>query len=284
MNDNKSLDITEAYYNYQIPMAAVNTNDGMVLDTNNIFLRELITDIKKVTPENGDEELWYRFRIPISSGVPVGEIDGLRSIQFMRMYFSNFEKPKTFRLAEFGIVRNQWRKDANCISDQGNVKFDVDVVGLEENEKKLPFGYESPPNVKRERLLANYDNIRQDEKSLALKFENLKDSCELTVYKLTSFDARLFQRLQLFAHAESDMDMEDGDLHLIMRIGKDFVNNYYEYDIPLKLSDKANGQSVENIWLDENFLDIVLKILQILNWERNNIDWPLDQVYSKRYK
>ena len=115
MNDNKSLDITEAYYNYQIPMAAVNTNDGMVLDTNNIFLRELITDIKKVTPENGDEELWYRFRIPISSGVPVGGIDGLRSIQFMRMYFSNFEKPKTFRLAEFGIVRNQWRKDAEIV-------------------------------------------------------------------------------------------------------------------------------------------------------------------------
>ena len=281
LNDNKSLDITESYYNYQIPMAAVNTTDGMVLDTNNIFLREIITDIKKVTPENGDEELWYRFRIPISGGTPVGGIDGLRSVQFMRMYFSNFEKPKTFRLAEFGIVRNQWRKDASCISEE-DVKFDVDVVGLEENEKKLPFGYESPPNVKRERLLANYDNIRQDEKSLALKFENLKDSCELTVYKLTSFDARLFQRLQLFVHAESEMDMEDGDLHLIMRIGKDFVNNYYEYDIPLKLSDIANGESVENIWLDENFLDIVLKDFTDLKLERNNIDWPLDQVYAKK--
>ncbi|MGE5355337.1 MAG: cell surface protein SprA [Deltaproteobacteria bacterium] len=282
LNDNKSLDITEAYYNFEIPLAAVNTTNGMELDTNNFLLKEYITDIKTVTPENGDPEQWYRFRIPITSGNPVGGIEGLRSIQFMRMYFSNFIKPKTFRLAEFGIVRNQWRKDVNCkFGDDPDLKFDVDVVGLEENEKKVPFGYESPPNVKRERLLANYDNIRQDEKSLALKFENIKDSCELTVYKLTSFDARLFKRLQLFVHAESDMDIKDGDLHLIMRLGRDFVENYYEYDIPLKLSNLANGQAVENIWLDENFIDIVLKDFTDLKLERNAIDWPLNQIYEK---
>lgn len=281
LNGNKSLDITEAYYRYEIPLAAVETVDGMVLDTTNFLLREYITDVKNVIPEGGRQEIWYRFRIPVTGGVPVNGIEGFRSIQFMRMYFSGFEKSKTFRMAEFGIVRNHWRKEADCPGDFVDTKFDVDVVGLEENQRKTPLGYVSPPGIKRERLLANYDNIRQDEKALALKFENMRDSCEMTVYKLTTFDARLFERLQLFVHAESFQEMEPDDLRLFIRIGRDFVDHYYEYEIPLKLSDLNGGNSPENIWPDENFLDIFLKDFTDLKIERNNNSWPLDVIYSK---
>jgi cell surface protein SprA len=159
--------------------------------------------------------------------------------------------------------------------------LNLDVVGLEENEKKEPLGYISPPGIKRERLLANYDNIRQDEKSLSLKFQGLKDSCYASVYKLTNFDARLFKKLQLFVHAESEMDLNDRDLYLYIRLGKDFTDNYYEYEIPLKMSDIAAGRTVENIWPDENFLDIVLKDFTDLKLERNKNSIPLSQVYYK---
>ena len=282
-NDNRSLDITESYYKYEIPLLGMNSVDGVVLDTNDVTLRGYITDIKNVVPvDGGREEIWYRFRVPVVNGIPVGEIDGFRSIQFMRMYMTEFEKPKTLRLAEFGIVRNQWRKDITCATENNSPIFNVDVVGLEENENKDPFGYVSPPGVERERLLGNYENIRQDEKSLALKFQNLQDSCELAVYKLTTFDARLFNKLQLSVHFESDMtDFTDGDLYLFLRIGKDFKNNYYEYNIPLKKSDPKNGQTVENIWLDENYLDIILKDFPNLKLERNNANFPLDQEYIK---
>ncbi len=283
MNENKSLDITESYYKYEIPLTGIETADGIVLDTGAIYLKDYITDIKAIDVADCDsKELWYRFRIPINSGHKVGDIDGFRSIQFMRMFFTEFEKPKTFRLAEFGIVRNQWRKNEDhCESDIIDRKFDVDVVGLEENSNKKPFGYESPPNVKRERLLANYDNIRQDEKALVMKFDKLKDSCEISVYKLTSFDARLFQNLQLFVHAESEMKMDDGDLRLFLRLGRDFSDNYYEYQIPVKLSDIKNGESVENIWLDHNYLDIVLKDFTDLKLERNKLGIDLATIYSK---
>lgn len=283
LNLNKSLDITESYYKYVFPLVPMDDGSGQyVLDTMDPGVKRYVTDIKEVIPESGRKELWYRVRVPINEGTPIGGIDGLRSIQFMRMYFTKFKTPKTFRLAEFGLVRNQWRKDQYCANDIGDPNIlNLDVVGLEENEKKEPLGYISPPGIKRERLLANYDNIRQDEKSLSLKFQGLKDSCYASVYKLTNFDARLFKKLQLFVHAESEMDLNDRDLYLYIRLGKDFTDNYYEYEIPLKMSDIAAGRTVENIWPDENFLDIVLKDFTDLKLERNKNSIPLSQVYYK---
>ncbi len=284
LNLNKSLDITESYYKYELPIIPMDDGSGeLVLDTNDLAVKNYVTDIKEVVPQNGGQkELWYRVRVPIDQGIPVGGIDGFRSIQFMRMYFTKFRTPKTFRLAEFGLVRNQWRKSQYCAGDPGNVNIlNLDVVGLEENQKKKPIGYISPPGIKRERLLANYDNIRQDEKSLALKFDGLKDSCYASVYKLTTFDARLFKKLQLFAHAESDMDLNDRQLYLFIRLGKDFTDNYYEYEIPLKMSDLAVGKTLDNVWPDANFLDIVLKDFTDLKLERNKNNIPLGQIYFK---
>ena len=283
LNLNKSLDITESYYKYVLPIVPIDDGSGhLVLDTTDIGVRRYVTDIKEVTSKSGREELWYRFRVPINEGTAVGDIDGFRSIQFMRMYFTHFRTPKTFRLAEFGLVRNQWRKDQSCANDVGNPNIlNLDVVGLEENAKKEPLGYISPPHIQRERLLANYENIRQDEKSLVLKFDGLKDSCYANVYKLTKFDARLFKKLQLFVHAESEQDLSDRQLYLYLRLGKDFTDNYYEYEIPLKMSDIAAGKSVENIWPDENFLDIILKDFTDLKLERNKNNIPLGQIYFK---
>jgi len=284
LNDNKSLDITESFYKYEIKLPMVSSVDGgFELDTADAGVKKYVTDTKIVEPRNGRKEIWYRFRIPISDDVQfkVGEIEGLRSMQFMRLYFKNFKKPKTFRLAEFGMVRNQWRKDKNCLSDNASPELNLDVVGLEENQHRVPFGYKSPPGIKRERLLANYANIRQDEKSLSLKFKDLRDSCILGVYKLMNFDARLFEKIQLFAHAESTMDINDQDLKLFIRIGKDFRDNYYEYEIPLKLSDLKDGDELENIWPDANFLDIKFKDFTDLKLERNKVGASLTKVYQK---
>lgn len=283
LNNNKSLDITESYYEYKIPLPIAVGSNGLELDTSDVEVQEYVTDVKEVTPSNGRKEIWYRMRVPISADPAhaVNGIDGLRSIQFMRMYFTKFKTPKTFRLAEFGMVRNQWRKDEYCLSDNSAPKLNLDVVGLEENQNKTPFGYRSPPGIKRERLLANYDNIRQDEKSLSLKFEDLRDSCVLAVYKLTTFDARLFSNLQLFAHAESDMEINDEDLKLFIRIGKDFRNNYYEYEIPLKMSQIEVGNTLENIWPDANFMDVLFKDFTDLKLERNRVGASLNEVYEK---
>ncbi len=284
INDNKSLDINESFYEYRIKLPIMNGVSGMEIDTTDNLVKRYITDVKTVKPAKGDEELWYRFRIPIDPDKKFAKngIDGLRSIQFMRMYFTGFKNPKTFRLAEFGLVRNQWRKNIYCKGENVPPSLNVDVVGFEENQSKTPFGYRTPIGVKRERLLTNYENIVQDEKSLSLKFSGLRDTCAVSVYKFTNFDARLFKRIQLYTHAESQNISDDTDLRLYFKVGKDFQDNYYEYEIPLTFSTLEGGNTDENIWPDSNDLDIELRDFINIKLERNKNSIPLSSIYIKQ--
>ena len=60
------------------------------------------------------------------------------------------------------------------------------------------------------------------------------------MYKNTNYDLRQYKRLQLFTHAEAPKldvnDLADGDLAVFIRLGSDYKNNYYEYEVPLKLT------------------------------------------------
>ena len=280
LNNNKSLDQTESYYRYVINMQNEN---GQIRR----FEDDYITDERRIITDNNKEEIWYRFQIPISSGTPINGIQGYRSIQFIRTYFTNFEKPKTFRLAQFGFVRNHWRKSVKRNSaDDVPFSFSVDDVGLEENQSKLPFNYKSPPGIKQERLFSSYNNVRQDEKSIALQVTGLYDSTEVSIYKLTLLDARPFERVQLFVHAEnlegSQYQAEDGEIALFIRLGKDFVNNYYEYEVPLTMSNPEEGISDPvNIWKDENYINLALKAFTDLKLERNNSQTPLTDIFER---
>jgi len=80
LNGNKSLDQTESYYEYRI---LLENNDGEILRNKSDF----ITDERRIITDNNTEEVWYRFQIPISSGYPVNDIQGYRSIQFIRIIF-----------------------------------------------------------------------------------------------------------------------------------------------------------------------------------------------------
>jgi len=279
LNDNKSLDQTEAYYEYIINME----NDNGKIKR---FEGDYVTDERKIITENGNEEIWYRFQIPITSGYAKNGIQGYRSIQFMRTYFTKFEKPKTFRMAQFGFVRNHWRKNIRKnTNDDIFVKFNVDDVGLEENQSKLPFNYKSPPGIKQERLFSSYNNVRQDEKSISLHVEGLLDSVEASIYKTTLLDARTFERIQLFVHAETPENTatsaEDGEVALYIKLGKDFVNNYYEYEVPLVMSKEADGINEPiNIWKDENYINLALKSFTDLKLQRNSSNYPLSEIFE----
>ena len=57
-------------------------------------------------------------------------------------------------------------------------------------------------------------------------------------------DIRQYKRLQLFAHANAFENnvtsLEDNQLALFVRLGSDYKSNYYEYEIPLKLTPRVN--------------------------------------------
>jgi cell surface protein SprA len=295
INNNKTLDQTEAFYEYILDIR----NIGGAIDEDAV--RKYLRETKNVSIQNEKGEKqdvkWYRFQIPINSGTKVGPIDGFRGIQYMRMYMTDFESAKTFRLADFQLQRSIWRKQlpiCEVIEDPGKIDFSIDDVGIEENSDKLPFHYITPEGAIRTRAFGQIANLLQDERSMALKFRNLPQSCEAGMTKLANINLALYKRLQMFVHAENLINIgtdtiADNDLAVIVRLGKDFPvdadssiivtkefrrenNNYYEYELPLKVSRVTNNafqHTEENIWPDENFIDLNLDTL--LNLRRGRI-------------
>ena len=64
--------------------------------------------------------------------------------------------------------------------------------------------------------------------------------------------------------------MNDDDLTLFVRMGTDFEDNYYEYEMPLKLTDYGAATS-EDIWPEENNVEIVFDDFLNLKKERNEL-------------
>ncbi len=293
LNDNRSLETNEAYYEFAI---VLNNANGEIARSNDDF----ITDVRTTrNPATNREEKWYRYQIPImTAGNPIGDIEGFRSIQFIRMLTSGFTNPKTFRLAEFELVRNQWRRlelDESCTVGNNDIEFVVNEVGIQENGRRAPFRYVLPKGIKQERIFSTFSNILQDENSLALRTEGLPDSCEVMISKLTRLDMRRFERLQMFVHGEERINqLEDGDLSVFVRIGKDFTNNYYEYELPVVFSDLDNANAFvnmdgdftdleaysEEIWRSENFIDFPLELFTDVKRERNFNNVSNQSVYT----
>ncbi len=287
LNENRSLDQGENYYDYNIKIV---NNNGEIDMEEARYIREFV-DIG----ENGQER-WYRFQIPINDYDNIaGTIEGFRSIQFVRMYMTGFETKKTIRMANLELIRNQWRRLTTACSDGPNpVDFSIDAVSIEENAQKTPFNYVLPPGIQRQRIRVNNQNVLQNEKSLVIQYcglptantENpeIPKSCEPTVYKLMNgLDVRLFEKLQLFFHGESAQNYEKGDIKVFIRIGRDFTQNYYEYEIPLTMSDSTAGMisDPEVVWPADNKMDIVLDLLPDLKLERNVANFPVEKLYSK---
>ena len=262
MNNNRALDQSEAYYEYRIKIR----NQGGEIDT--VAAGSYYKQRVVVSKPNSSPEIWYRFQVPLVSGTSFG-LSGFRSIQFMRLYLTNFETPKIFRLAEFQLLRSQWRRSDNvCLddTDPSSVDFSIDRVGIFDNAGKQPFNYIMPAGIKQEIFFNSVAGpLAQDERSMLLKFCNLNRACQVAVNKLVRFDLTLYKRLQLFVHAEErDTEIPDGDLRIFLKFGKDMVNNYYEYEIPLVQSKKGQGQSQEVIWPSANFIDVDLqKFLEV---------------------
>ena len=296
LNDNRSLETNESYFGYTVNLE--NGNGEILISEES----EFITDTRlTVNPVTGEEEKWYRFQIPIASpNVTVGDISSLRSIQFLRMIVSGFEEQKTFRLADFELVRNQWfRLPIDCQGNAGNqgVDFIVNEVGIQENSRKEPFRYVTPKGIVQERIFSTFSPLLQDENSLALNVIGLPDSCEMMISRGTRLDMRQFDELELFTHAaKKDPTLEDGDISVFVRIGKDFRNNYYEYELPMVFSDSMIANSIlpmdgmseafdleayqAEVWQDTNFISFPLRLFQEAKIARNNAGAPVFDVFD----
>lgn len=293
MNGNNSLDQGEGYWNYILNIEP--GGNGLDWKSNPYIKQEL-----EVINPNGPQELWYRVQIPLIADEvnKVGDINGFRSIQFMRIYMKNFKSAKTFRMAEMELVRNIWRtQPAICRQPgmDGGISpspaiFSVDDVGIEENSADTPINYVTPPNIKQEELFNTFSALRQDEKSLEMSFSDLGPDCEIAINKLANINLTFYEKLQMFTHIQADSEqafddqVKNGEGSVFIRLGDDSESNYYEYKVPLTVSTAPAGQMSTNdksiIWPDANFIDLELKELTDLKVERNKAGWPFTAIYQ----
>ena len=129
---------------------------------------------------------------------------------------------------------------------------------------------------------------------MSLKLEDLAPGDARAVYKNSTMDMRQYRRLKMFAHAaaltDNVTDPEDGQLSVFIRLGSDYRSNFYEYEIPLKLTPAGhyNGDSESDqliVWPKDNMLDIALSVFTDLKKKRNQAkNNPLSGVsYGKLY-
>ena len=79
--------------------------------------------------------------------------------------------------------------------------------------------------------------------------------------------------MDMFVHAEAagsnPNNFTDNDLYAIIRLGSDFVSNYYEIRIPLKKTPIPSTADTA-IWPAANNLNLTLNRLIQLKEDRNN--------------
>ncbi|WP_170254736.1 T9SS outer membrane translocon Sov/SprA [Phaeodactylibacter luteus] len=292
LNQDNTLNESEAYFEYKIPLRRSQERPGEI-DTDQT---PFITDQR--VADNG--RIWYRFRIPLDGPQKrsVGGIRDFRSIQFMRMYLQEFEAPVTLRFARLELVRNQWRRYrpdlseiggpaiANCNDDE--TAFTVDNVNIEENNGRLPFNYVLPDGIQRERAVGVFTNL-QNEQSLTMDIEDLCNGAERAIFKVINMDMRVYERFKMFIHAEetNGATIPDGATSIFVRLGSDFQGNYYEYEIPLTMSQVEDLMGSPNspeykraVWRPDNEFDFGLQELVDLKKERNAQGVSLADEYS----
>jgi len=129
---------------------------------------------------------------------------------------TDFKEKVTMRFARFDLVRNQWRVYNRNLrtpgiftqtDNEGATIFDVSAINIEENASKQPFNYVLPIGIQREQSVGAFPNVLQNEQSLQLNACNLADGDARGVFKNNiNLDMRVFERLKMFVHAESQED------------------------------------------------------------------------------
>ena len=277
VNRDQTMNTINAYYKFEVPI----TSSPQVG-------QNYVVNIQPATVVMANGETvtanWVQYKVPIREATAdnkVGPIEDFRSIRFMRMYMTGFKEEITLRFGTLELVRGEWRRYENSLDftdqqvDDDNTGFDVLAVNIQENAERQPIPYVSPPGVTREQLYNNNTVINQNEQSLSLRVYDkdggFDDGLEVgdarAVFKNVNVDMRQFKKMRMFLHAESLPDetqlLQDDQMVAFIRFGNDFTENFYQVEIPLKVS-SSNAATAEAIWPSENEIELPLSVLTAL--------------------
>ncbi|MFW6348349.1 MAG: cell surface protein SprA, partial [Cyclonatronaceae bacterium] len=220
---------------------------------------------------------WYQVRIPLRDVVrQIGNIEDLQRVTHVRMWMSGYKEPFTIRLATLEFVGNLWRKAENIGNTENqNTIFDISTINFEENASRQPVPYRIPPGAIRSTIRGQQETVVDNEQSLVLDVQNLGAQDLRMISRVYPGNLSLvnYSNLRMFVHGEGYEDRED--VELVLRLGSNLENNYYEYRQPVSPTDttfqfnsidpgatnREAGltEDAEQIWLpEENSMNIML--------------------------
>lgn len=288
INGDYTLSEGESYFQYRVDL----NRDNMMVGMNYIVDERNVTN---TMPNNERKSVkWYLFRIPLKSSArqQIGDIEDFTSIRFMRMFLHGWSEKVVLRFATLDLVKGDWftydynLKDgdegllpSNENNDMTASAFSVSTVNIEENGSRAPVNYLLPVGVTREQDPSQTQLVELNEQSMSMKVVNLGDGYSKAVYKTMGLDMRNYEKLKMFIHAEAvddETSLDDDEITCFVRIGQDYTENYYEYEVPLKVTPwwtsrpyPDNNDNRRLVWPEENNMEIVFDELVNAKTERN---------------
>lgn len=269
INQDNNLSESESYFQYRLKLKPGELEVG----------KNYITNIQTYTNGNKTER-WLQFKIPLAEPQKVvNGISDFRSIRFMRLFMHDFDEEVLLRFARMEFIRGEWRRYLQDLTAPGEsiqtdpnaTLFNIGAVNIEENSERQPIKYVIPPGIQREVDPSQVQQRQMNEQALSMEVCDLKDGSARAAYRNVQFDVRTYKKLKMFVHAEQvtkQKPLNNEDLTLFVRLGTDFTENYYEYEMPLNLT--SWGASLDtDIWPESNMVEINFDDLLALKRKRN---------------
>jgi len=296
IDGDNTMNTINAYYQYEINVAP-----------NPMIGENYVVDVRTTTATfpNGNTTpvKWVQYKVPIvaSEEYAVGAISDLQSVRFMRMFLTGFNEEVTLRFGTLNLVSSSWRRyteslieDPDIIVQGTNTGFDVTTLNILNNYARTPIPYVLPPGIFREQRLQNNTAINEDEQALSLRVykantamaspSGLEPEDSRAVFKnVGNIDMRQYKKLRMFIHAEATEDLNDGmrlqddEMVAFIRFGNDFTDNFYQVEIPLKVTEWGTSIA-EEIWPLANEIELQLELLTKLKLMRNR-----DQAHNPNF-
>lgn len=287
VNKDNTMNESETYFQYIVDIKP-QFDPSMQIGVNYIVDKKVVP--VKLVNGTTRNETWYQFRIPIANyNKKVGAIPDFKSIRFIRMFLTDFTDSIVMRFGELQLTRNTWRNFQGKIDTTGiytpintNVNFVIGAVNIEENELQAPLPYRTPSAIERQQFQSsNGVNLFQNEQSMTLKFCGMGKGDARGVFQtFAKLDIRQYGDLNMYMHLENDVktpnNIKERDLNAIIRIGTDFVSNYYEIKVPLyptpisaNTIDPNSNEYNDTLWPAINNLNVNLSLLPDIKLQRN---------------
>ncbi len=284
-----NVELQNSYFQYEI-----NYNPA---DFNNLEIGTDSTFIVDKVGSGAQNKVWRLVRIPLNEFTrKFGDINSFQNISYIRFWMSGYKKPFTARFATFEFVGSQWREEQSIEEARGSsADFKVATVNIEENAGREPIPYRQPEGSIREVNRGAQIQSLSNEQSLVLSAEGLESEKIKMVKRVYPGGLNLlnYSNIRMFVHGEGYDEREDAEL--VVRLGTDLNNDFYEYRQPITPSDpnfnfgdfdpQKGGRlntEAEEIWkYDENSMNIIISAFNVLKQARNNEGISSGELYER---